>query len=106
MKQQFKKEVDKSRRSGTGRRKKWRYFDDMEAICRHRDITPTVLLHSSKDDDHAGHSEGKFIYDTESSESGKNVSMWFVFHYGNIGRSVIYFFNSPTLSLTRICILF
>ena len=28
MKKQFKKEVDKSTRSGTGRREKWRYFDD------------------------------------------------------------------------------
>ena len=30
----------------------------MEAICGHRDnITPTVLLDSSKDDDHSDHSE-------------------------------------------------
>ena len=56
MKKQFKKEVDKSTRSGTGRREKWRYFDDMEAICGHRDnITPTVLQESSKDNDHSDH---------------------------------------------------
>ena len=106
MKKQFKKEVDKSTRSGTGRREKWRYFDDMEAICGHRDnITPTVLQESSKDNDHSDHSEGESTNDTESCEIGKNVSMWFVFRYGNIGRSVMYFFNSPTLFLIRMCIL-
>ena len=67
MKKQFKKEVDKSTRSGTGRREKWRYFDDMEAICGHRDnITPTVLQESSKDNDHSDHSEGESTNDTES----------------------------------------
>ena len=66
MKKQFKKEVDKSTRSGTGRREKWRYFDDMEAICGHQDnITPTVLLESSKDNDHSDHSEGESTNDTE-----------------------------------------
>ena len=106
MKLQFKKEVDKSRRSGTSRRKKWRYFDDIEAICGHRDnITPTVLLDSSKDDDHSNNSEGESINDTESSEIGKNMSVRFVSRYGNIGRSVIHFLNSPTLSLIRMCIL-
>ena len=50
-------------------------------------------------------SEGESINEAESSEIGKNISMWFVFHYGNIGRSVMYFFNSPTLSLIRMCIL-
>ena len=106
MKQQFKKE-DKSRRSGTGRKKNGDILTDMEAICGHRDnITPTVFLDSSKDDDHSDHSEGESINDTESSEIGKNVSMQFVFRYGNIGRSVMYFFfNFPTLSLIRICIL-
>ncbi|CAH3044597.1 unnamed protein product, partial [Pocillopora meandrina] len=69
MKKQFKKEVDKSTRSGTGRREKWRYFDDMQAICGHRDnITPTVLLESSKDNDHSDHSEGESTNDTESCE--------------------------------------
>ena len=72
----------------------------MEAICGHRDnILPTVLLDSSKDDVHSDHSEGESINDTESSEIGKNMSMRFVFRYGNIGRSVMYFFTSPTLSL-------
>ena len=72
----------------------------MEAICGLRDdITPIVLLDSLKDDDHSDHSEGESINDTESSEIGKNMSMRFVFRYGNIGRSVMYFVNSPTLYL-------
>ena len=61
----------------------------MEAICRHRDITPTVLLHSSKDDDHSGHSEGKFIYDTESSESSTMETL--------DGRSSIFLIPLPYL---------
>ena len=79
----------------------------MGDICGHRDnITQTVLLNSSKDDDHSDYSEGESINDTESSEIGKNFTMQFVFRHGNIGRSVKYlFFNSPTLSLIRMCIL-
>lgn len=73
MKKQFKKEVDKFTSSGTGRREKWRYFDDMQAICGHRDnITPTVLLESSKDNDHSDHSEGESTCDTESCE----IDLW------------------------------
>ena len=65
----------------------------MEAICRHRDnITSTVLLDSSKDNDHSDHSEGESINDTESSEIEKDVAMWFIFRYGNIGQ---YFFLIP-----------
>ena len=91
MKQQLKKEVDKSRRRRTGRRKKLRYFDDMEAICGHRDnITPTVLLDSSKDEDHSDHSEGESINDTERSEIGNDVMCSFSVIETLDGRS--YFF--------------
>ena len=79
----------------------------MGAICGHRDnITQTVFLDSSKDDDHSDHSEGKSFNDAASSEIGKNFTMQFVFRNGNIGWSLKYFFfNSSTLSLIRMCIL-
>lgn len=77
MKQHFKKTVDKSRRSGTGRRKKWRYLDKMEAICGYRDnIKLTILLDSSKDDDPSDHSEGEANY-LESSEVGEKSVCFF-----------------------------
>ena len=92
MKQQFKKEVDKSRRSGAGRRKKWPYLDEMEAICGHRDnITPTILLDSSKDDDPSDHSEGE-SNDLESSEVGENSVCFFD---GNVELSTSFEIHLP-----------
>ena len=46
----------------------------MQSICKHRDnITPNILLDSSKNDDHSDHSEDESVNDPESSEIGKNV---------------------------------
>ena len=48
----------------------------MEAICGRRDnITPTILVDSSKDDDPSDHSEGES--DLESSEVGENCVCFF-----------------------------
>ena len=35
LKQQYKTHVDKRRRSGTERSKKWKFFDDLDEICGH-----------------------------------------------------------------------
>lgn len=77
--------------------KKWRYFDDMEATCSHRDnITPTVLLDSSKDNDHSDHSEGESINDTVCGSFSVMETL---------DRQSCIFFNSPTISLIRMCML-
>ena len=48
LKQQYKSHVDKKRKSGTGKTKPWKFFDDMDQICGHRDIIhPTALLDTS-----------------------------------------------------------
>ena len=38
LKQQYKTHVDKRRRSGHERSKRWKFFDDLDEICGHRDI--------------------------------------------------------------------
>jgi hypothetical protein len=65
LKQQYKSHVDKKRKSGTGRSRPWKFFDDMDDICGHRDIIhPAALLDTSEsppaknDDD--GVSKGEF----------------------------------------------
>ena len=66
-----------------------RHGDHLRALRQHY---TNILLDSSKDDDHSDHSEGESINDTDSSEIGKNVTLQFVFRYGDIGRSARYFF--------------
>ena len=48
LKQQYKSTVDKKRKSGTERSRSWKFFNDMDEICGHRDIiNPSALLDSS-----------------------------------------------------------
>jgi hypothetical protein len=48
LKQQYRGHVDKKKRSGTGRRKNWKFFEMMDQVCGHRDTTsPTCLFDSS-----------------------------------------------------------
>ena len=52
LKQQYKTHVDKRRRSGTERSKKWKFYDDLDEICGHRDIiSPSSLFDSSTMDE-------------------------------------------------------
>ena len=54
LKQQYKQHHDKQKRSGTERRKKWKFFDDMDQICGHRDTSsPTCLIDSGLPDEGA-----------------------------------------------------
>ena len=55
LKQQYKQHHDKQKRSGTERRKKWKFFDDVDQICGHRDTSsPACLIDSGLADEGAG----------------------------------------------------
>ena len=55
LKQQYKTYLDKTRRSGTEKRKKWKFFDEMDQACGNRDTsTPVSLVDSSLTNDSSG----------------------------------------------------
>ena len=55
LKQQCKQHHDKQKRSGTERREKWKFFDDMDQILCHRDTSsPACLIDSGLPDEGAG----------------------------------------------------
>ena len=48
LRQQHKQHHDKQKRSGTERQKKWKFFDEMDQACGHRDTSsPACLIDSS-----------------------------------------------------------
>ena len=55
LKQQYKTHHNNQRRSGTERRKKWKFFDEMDQICGHRDTSsPVCLIDSTLHSESAG----------------------------------------------------
>ena len=55
LKQQYKEHLDKQKKSGTERRKKWKFFGEMDQICGHRDTSsPACLIDSSLPHENAG----------------------------------------------------
>ena len=48
LRQKYKQEKDKSRRSGTGKRKKWKFFDVMDTtLCDKPQVKPSLIIDSS-----------------------------------------------------------
>ena len=48
LRQKYKQEKDKSRRSGTGRRKKWKFFEIMDrTLCNKPQVKPPLVIDSS-----------------------------------------------------------
>ena len=45
LRQKYKAEKDKTRKSGSGRQKKWKFFDQIDHLLSHRhNVTPLVVL--------------------------------------------------------------
>lgn len=55
LKQQYRTNLDKKKKSGTERRRKWKFFDAMDQVCGHRDTSsPACLFDSSMDSEVTG----------------------------------------------------
>ena len=61
LKQQYKTYLDKTRRSGTEKRKKWKFYDEMDQVCGNRATsTPVCLIDSSMTNDSSGKNYSNF----------------------------------------------
>ena len=58
LRQKYKVEKDKTRKSGSGRYKKWKFFDQMDRLLSHRhNGTPLVVLDTMATEDQASETD-------------------------------------------------
>ena len=80
LRQKYKVEKDKTRKSGNGRYKKWKFFDQMDSLLSHRhNVTPLVVLDTmatecqGNETDHLDQTVSTQNSSDESDSIGTNV---------------------------------
>ena len=59
----YKQEKDKSRKTGNGATKKWKFFDEIDVFLSKRHITPPVVVDTMKEKDKKGEQDEDMLVD-------------------------------------------